>query len=416
MGDRIVRQFREDDLVDALRCIHTAFLSGKDTTDEHAAWAAERWDLTRAWGAFDEGVLCGTSRTFASRMRLPGLGDAPVSCLTSVTVLPTHTRRGHLSRMMDVQLRAAVDAGEVASILVAAEWPIYGRYGYGPCTEWTEWEVDTALAVVGGTPFGSCRIVDPTELEKAATVVLTRHQAETPGSIERPASLVARAVGTDPWPWDKHEGRVRVVHYDDDGSPDAYAYYDPKEKWDGMRPSARLEVEELLAATPEAEIELWRYLVGVDLVDVVKWGGAPTSAVRWALGNGRAARAIGRWDHIWARPLDVAACLSARSYVGQGSVVFSVVDDGVGVARGRYVLDVGADGASCSRAPSGASADVTLGVAALGATWLGGTDLRGLAAAAGDPRWAVDEHTPGAVSGLAALLRWPETPYCATDF
>ena len=66
------------------------------------------------------------------RLRLPGGGDLPVSCLTQVTVLPTHTRRGHLTRLMRAQLEAAVEAGEAASLLIAAEWPIYGRFGYGP--------------------------------------------------------------------------------------------------------------------------------------------------------------------------------------------------------------------------------------------------------------------------------------------
>ena len=414
MGERTVRNFTRDDLGDALRCIHTAFLSNKDTTDEAVEWVAARWDLSRGWGAFDDGRLCGTARTFASRLRLPGLTDAPVSCLTSVTVLPTYTRRGHLSRMMRAQLEAAVEAGEIASVLVAAEWPIYGRYGYGPYSEWVEWEVDTSVASLPAAAFGSCDLVDAATLEKAASVVLTRQQAATVGSIERPPWFLAMTVGADERPWEKHEGRVRVVHYDDDGEPDAYAQYDPTEKWNGMRPANRLKVEDLVAVSPEAERELWRYLIDVDLVDTVQWGGSPTSVLRSSFTDGRAARSVGRWDHIWARPLDVAACLSARAYATSGRYVVEVVDGFMGLG-GTFVLDAEASGGvSCTRAGGGESPDVTLDVATLGAAWVGGTDLRLLAAGGG--RWSVDEHRPGALAGLTALLRWHETPYCSTDF
>lgn len=414
MEVRTVRTIEPGDVGAALRSMTTAFLQAQDVGAEATAWATERWDLSRTWGAFEDGSLCGTSRTFASRLRLPGLGDVPVSCLTSVTVLPTHTRRGHLSRMMRAQLEHAVEAGEPASALIAAEWRIYGRYGYGPATEWVEWEVDTAVASLPAPASGRCELVDPATLEKAATIVLARQQALTPGSVERPPWLVGQSTGADPRPWEKHEGRVRVVHYGDDGEPDAYAQYDPKERWDGMRPAARLKVEDLVAVSPAAERELWRYLVAVDLAGVVEWGGGPNSVLRYGLDDGRAARVEGRWDHLWVRILDVPACLSARAYSVSGRVVLEVVDASMG-RGGTFVLDAdGAAGSATVTAAAGAGADVTLDVSALGAAWLGGTDLRLLAAGGG--RWAVDEHRPGALAELARLLAWHEAPYSSTDF
>lgn len=401
----------EQDIRDSLRCLHTAFLHRFELTDELVEWVRGRWEPDRTWVAIDDGVLSGTTRTFASRLRLPGLADVPVSCLTSVTVLPTHTRRGHLGRMMRAQLEHAVATGEVASILIAAEWPIYGRYGYGPSTEWVEWQLDSDLARVTGAAVGECRLVDASTLEKAAATVLTRQQAVTPGSIERPPWMIAAYTGADPRPGEKTEGRVRVVHYDADGEPDAFATYDPKERWDGMRPNTRLKVDDHVAATPEAERELWRYLTEVDLVTQVECPGAPTSVLRWALADGRAARQVGRWDHVWTRILDVPACLTARSYASSDRIVIEVVDESGLDRGGRFALDASPDGATCDDA-GGASADVTLPVAALGAAWLGGTDLRELAAGA----WGVDEHSPGAVDRLGALLRWHQVPYCSTGF
>ena len=413
MGDTTVRNIASDDDVrGALTCLLTAFHEARDVTDEGVTWAAQRWDRERAWIAVDsDGVVCGTTRTFGSRLRLPGLSDVPVSCLTSVTVLPTHTRRGTVTQLMREQLSHAVSAGEVASLLVAAEWPIYGRFGYGVMSEWVEWVVDTSIASFVEPRVGSLRLVDAATLEKAAAVVLARQQLLTVGSIERPPWFLAITTGADPRPWEKSEGLKRVVHYDDDGEPDAYAQYKPKERWDGMRPQTSLEVQDLVAASPVAERELWRYLAGVDLVERVTWSGSPVSVLPFAMADGRAARQEGRWDQIWARVLDVPACLSARSYAAAGRMVIEVVD-GFMDRGGRFVLDVSPEGATC--APTALGADVTLGVAGLSAAWLGGTDLR--RAAAGGGLWAVDEHRAGALASLAALLRWHETPYCSTGF
>jgi predicted acetyltransferase len=415
MGEYLVRHPEtDDDLRAALRSIFTAFLSGKDVKDEWVTWVAEQWDRSRCWLAVDDGEVCGTARTFASGLRLPGLSSVPVSCLTSVTVLPTHTRRGHLGRMMREQLLAAVEAGEIASLLVAAEWPIYGRFGYGPYSSWAEWEVDRLRATVVGERVGTCRLVDAAELEKVAASVVARQQAATPGSIERPDVYNAWNTGADPRPWDSNDGRVRVVHDGADGEPDAFAMYDVKDRWDGMRPQSRIEIADLVAVSPVAEKELWRYLVDVDLVDVVKWPGDPGSALRYALTDGRAARLEGTWDHIWARPLDVAACLSARSYTRSERLVLEVVDGFLG-RGGTFVLETDGEVGSCVAAGAGAaSADLTLDVAALGAIWVGGTDLRALAAGGG--LWSVDEHTPGAVERAAALFRWHQDPYCSTEF
>ena len=55
--------------------------------------------------------------------------------LTNVTVSATHRRRGLLNRMMAPDLDVAKEQGEAASILIAAEYPIYGRFGYGPATQ-----------------------------------------------------------------------------------------------------------------------------------------------------------------------------------------------------------------------------------------------------------------------------------------
>ncbi len=45
--------------------------------------------------------------------------------------------------MMGQDLAAAAERGDAVSILIASEWRIYGRYGFGVATEAAEWTVDT---------------------------------------------------------------------------------------------------------------------------------------------------------------------------------------------------------------------------------------------------------------------------------
>ena len=409
-AEQLVKHPRTDEEIRAyLRVLMTAFLAERDVTDEQVDWHRRNHDLERAFIAVDGGTQCGTTATFPSTLRLPGLAEVPVSCLTQVTVLPTHTRRGHLRRLMQAQLEAAVDAGEVASLLVAAEWPIYGRFGYGPITEWAAWEVDVRRAEVLGEPFGQCTMVEPAELDEAMAVVLAEQQATRPGCIVRPDGRRRRAAGTEDRPGDDEgKRRVRIVHRRPDGHTDGYVVYDGKERWHGMRPDGELDVADLAASSPVAERELWRYLVDVDLVGTVKWSGDPASVVRSVFADGRAARQVGRWDHIWARIVDVPAALSARSYTARDAIVVEVVDPVLG-RGGRFALDAAPDGASC--APSSASPALTLPVAALSAAWVGGTDLRHVAAGG-----TIDEHEVDAVDRLATLLRWHQIPWCATDF
>jgi predicted acetyltransferase len=403
--ERTVRTLTSvDDVAGFIRCMRTGFLEPKPVTDEQAEWALERWDLDRTWSAYEGKTQCGTARTFPSEVRLPGLDSVPVSCLTQVTVLPTHTRRGHLISMMRAQLEAAVEAGEVASLLIAAEWPIYGRFGYGPATEWADWRADTDLVRFLDAPVGSVELVTADELVPLAAQVLARQQATRPGCIERPDWLVRIRAGADVIPGDDSKPKSRIMHFDAEGEPDGFLVYEPKERWTGMRPENQIEVNDDATVDAVARRELWRYITDVDLVSEVQWEADPADAIRHQIADGRAVRQAGRWDHLWARLLDVPAALTARSYAASDRVVVEVVDQFLD-RGGRFALDATTDGVSCAATTE--AADVTLPVGALGAAWFGGTPVRDL---------RVDEETPGGLERLTRLLLWPESPWCATDF
>ena len=171
--------------------------------------------------------------------------------------------------------------------------------------------------------------------------------------------------------------------------PTAFAVYEPKDRWTGMRPENQIEVHDDVTVDDIARAR------AVALPDRRRprrrrWSGPGTRATRSATTSptGGPCAQTGQWDHIWARLLDVPAALTARAYATADRVVVEVVDAFLG-RGGRFVLDAGPDGASCT--PTSESAEVTLPVAALGAAWFGGTTRcrdRGASTSTSPARWS----------------------------
>ena len=165
----------------------------------------------------------------------------------------------------------------------------------------------------------------------------------------------------------------------------------------------------LVAADGRAELEMLRYLTSIDWASRVEVWLRPIDEVApLALVDGRAAQLADRSDHVWVRVVDVPAALTARTYAGEGTLVIEVADP-MGYGTGRFRLEAGPDGATCTTTTE--DADLTVPVGALGAAYLGGTGWGRLAAAG----W-VDEHRAGAVDRAAALFTAPRAPWCAMTF
>ena len=89
--------------------------------------------------------MVGTLRSFATPFTAPGPAEVTVAALTNVTVAPTHRRQGPVDR--DDHRRAPGHGGrgeEPVGILIASEYPIYGRFGYGAAIEAASYAVDLA--------------------------------------------------------------------------------------------------------------------------------------------------------------------------------------------------------------------------------------------------------------------------------
>jgi predicted acetyltransferase len=411
MADLTVRPITDEDIKAYLLCLGTAFHFGREVSDERIAFMRERFTDVVRYGAFVDGDLSGTTGAFLTELTVPGGATVPCSAVTQVTVLPTQRRRGLLTEMMTVQLADAVEAGAIVAMLIAAEWPIYGRFGYGMAVEAAGTLLDARVAqFVDVSTSGSIELVDAQTFRAEAPAVFDRHCVTSAGAIARTDHVWDMYADIVLRPGDKPvKERIRAIHRDASGTADGYVVYDPNDKWEHNRPNVTLTADQLIATNDIAYRELWQLLCHTDWVTEVKATVRPVDeSLGHLLVDGRAARQYDRSDHMWVRLLDVAAAMSARSYAAPVSLVLDVVD-GFGDAGGRYALDADSTGATCARTDAGPDLRVSIDV--LGATYLGGTRVWPFTVAG-----RVDELTPGAAETLDRALQTLHAPWATTGF
>jgi predicted acetyltransferase len=364
-------------------------------------------ELERAVAVVDGDAIVGTGRNFSFEVTVPGLATVPAAGVSAIAVLPTHRRRGALRAMMAKLLDDAVAAEEPMAILYASESEIYGRFGFGVATHIQRYEIERReTRFAAPAPPARTRLVEPDEALKVFPEVFEQIRHSRPGVVSRPAQW---------WPGEYLDFPVPGVRFDvlleRDGRPEGYVSYKFQRRWPD-RADGRIVVQELAAASPEAHVGLWHYLVAVDLVRIID---APFCALDeplpWLLRSRRTAKARDVHDSLWLRLLDVPAALSARRYGATGGLVLEVVDEfrPDGAAAGRFALEVGRGGALCT--PTTSRPDLTLGVADLSSTYLGGPRLATLAAAG-----RLHEHTAGVLARADAMFAGHRPPYAMTWF
>jgi predicted acetyltransferase len=406
-----IRTISDDELSACVDTLTTAFLERPDLA-KVTEQLRPLWDLRRMWAAFEGDRVCGTFRSWATEITVPGGARLPAAAVSSVSVLPTHRRRGILRRLAEAEHGAIRERGEVFGLLHSAEYPIYGRFGYGPATREATWTVDARGASVHGGATGDVELLTPSETARdAIKVVYETWRHRQVGEIRR------REYG-----WDFDLGLLRstwgddwkgflVVHHGADGVVDGYARYGTgDDHWEQGRPRNSIKVNELRALTDEAENALWRYLIDIDWVATIKAERrSPSDPLPWRLTDARAAVVSDVGDCLWLRIFDLPRALEARTYSGEGSIVLDVIDPEAVGGRVRVALDVGPDGARCRVTDE--SPDLGVHVSALGAAYLGGPSLRDTTRATG-----ADEHRPGSLALADRLLRTADEPFCSTFF
>ncbi|MEP7021422.1 MAG: GNAT family N-acetyltransferase [Pseudonocardiales bacterium] len=408
-----------DELRPWLASLATTFLddSEGDTFDRmHERWCRE-WDLVRSWGVRANGRWVATLATEPRTISIPGPNgvtiDVVADALTAVTVSATHRRRGLLTQMLSESLSAAKDRGEPFSILIAAEWPIYGRYGYAPASLASDYTLFTRAreTLLPTSDAGSVRQVDPAELGEIAPAIHEASRALRAGGVDRPGDWWAQRLGLKGYQAINQGKTPNYILHESDGHPDGLLRWAGTREFELSGQLGAVSVADLITATPAAYRNLWAYLAGLDVVGEVTLQRRPVDEpIRWLLSDGRALRQTYTGDDLWLRLLDVPAALSARGYCSSGRVVLDVVDDDTGgYACGRFLLEVGDDGAECR--PTTESADLRVSHRTLASIYLGGFTLRELMIGG-----SVEEVTPGALLRTESLFATTLPPWNATGF
>ncbi|MFC9482295.1 GNAT family N-acetyltransferase [Streptomyces griseus] len=414
-----VRPVTRSEIADWMKAVGTGFLipAAEKPGEDLVADRFGDTDLSRMQGVFDAGRCVATFRSFAQQLTVVGGATVTADAITGVTVTPTHRRRGLLSRMMATDLAAAKERGEAVASLIAAEYPIYGRYGFGPAAWTAEWEVSVPRAGLdprrSGQPAGGGRVemVDGAEIRKTGPEVHAALAARQPGVVGRGERWWRTRTGVAPRA--AHETWTEpfyVVHRAADGTVDGLLVYGVDDKWgDSKQPLNTASVRDLIAANPAAERALWHYLCSVDWITAVRSGyRGPDDLLPLLLPDPRAARIVTATDWLWLRMLDVPRALEARTYGAEASLVLEVRDE-AGLAGGRFLLDASPSGARCT--PTTRSADLALGVGELSTLYLGDESVRRLV-----DLGRAEELRAGAAATADAVFRAGRRPWCPDVF
>lgn len=396
------------------------FYDKKPDPSDVAAYAkAYGADRRILWGAYDDAPRPGVwdrqipVATYASMVNTLNVGGGrqmDTHLITAVTVRATHRRRGLLRRMITEDLKQAAGHGLAMAALTASEATIYGRFGFGAATFTREVEIDVRERFGLRAPAtGTMELADPASLQELAPQLFNRFHARVPGSIGRQASYALRVSGR--WSPDgasEDKALRTAVHYDGDGRPDGYVSY-RFAGWD-TKPYT-VKVMDLVAAEPDAYLELWRYLGSLDLVERIQFPLCPEQdPLAWGLTDSRGYEVKSVEDVLWLRVLDPVTVLQTRPYIHDGTCTLRISDP-LDICGGVYRLTVEAGRGTVEKLAADADADAVVPVDSLGSLFLGGVRARTLAAAG---------HFSGAsaeaVSRLDRLFATDTAPYCITHF
>lgn len=313
--------------------------------------------------------------------------------------------------MLTQDMFDARERGEAVSVLIAAEYPIYGRFGFGPATSHAAYRLATTHARFTRAAPGNVELVAPESLRAVAPNLFEHVRSEYPGQISRRPFYWDTRLGLKPSPWRAADHRPRMALYTSPGGePEGYVVYDAQSDWVHGVPQGKLDIDELQAITPDAYLGLWRYLAEVDLVaEVTTDMRRLDEPLAWLLADARKTwHQTMRADSLWLRALDTPRLLQTRHYATEDRLVLQV-DDPLGLAGGRFALEGGPLGATCL--PTEASPNLSLSMSALGAISLGGVSLHTLHAAG-----HIQEERGGSLVRAERLFHWSIAPWCSTFF
>jgi predicted acetyltransferase len=409
MADLETRLMRDGELRAYLTAVTRSF--GEAMTDDDYTSSERVFEPDRVFVAADGDNIVGGGAAFSFRLTVPGGAEIGAAAVTAVGTLPTHRRRGALTQVMRQLLDQARTREEPVAILWASEGSIYQRFGYGMGTLQAEFEILQARASFRDqvAPVGSMRIVEADEAKRLFPPIFDRVRARTPGFCSRTATWWEEQIFADPERWRRGAGPKTFVVHEVDGRPEGYLIFRVKNEWESGASKSALLVRELIADTPRAGRELWRFCFGHDLIHTVRAGNlAPDHPLLLMLNEPRRLRFL-LGEQLWLRVVDVAAALRARSFDSADRIVLDMTDTYTPDLAGRWLVDTTGDSPVIER--TDAAPDLGLDVTDLACLYLGAFTTTEMAEAG-----RTVELTDGARARVDALFQVARKPWCPTDF
>ena len=390
----IVRTISEEEFEKWSRSEALGF--GMHASDEYIEVARSFAELDRAFAAFEGDEVVGTAITRTSSISTPG-GRAVLGFVDDVSVLPTHRRRGIMTRIMRSQLDQMRERGEPLAALTSSESLIYERFGYGIATWAHWWKIDRRHTAMKLPPSagGQLSFISPDTARDEWPKLQDRVQRRRPGMIHYSNGYWRAAL------YDAEEQRRGAseffhVAYMRDGRVSGLCAYRRQER--------AILVMFLMGEDDEVEAELWRYCFGIDLISEIQGFIRPTDdPLPWRLEDPRRLeRSL--TDHFWLRLVDVRAALESRSYSESGSITFRVRDKFCEWNDGVYTLEAGPGGAKCVQ--SQMTPQIEMSVSDLASAYLGGVSLLTMARAG-----RVEENERGSLETACRMFRTERAPW-----
>jgi predicted acetyltransferase len=360
--------------------------------------------LDRMHAAFDGDRVIGGAGAFPFELTIPG-GQVRCGGVTVVGVQPTDRRRGVLTAMMRAQLDDIRERGEPLAALWASEEPIYRRFGYGLASLGCEMNLPRGYQGlrVPPDPAAKVRLVSLEEAKELVPPIYERVRLRTPGMYARTSTWWETRILDDP-PDRREDGAAKnVAVLDVDGEHAGYALYRVISKWEAGQNVGHVRVLEAMAA--ESELELWRFLLGLDWVGTFRGGHLPPDhpLLHGLVYPRRLSLRVG--DQLWIRIVDVGAALAARSYASEDALALELADEFLPENAGRWRIA----GGGAERTDD--EPDLALDVQELASLYLGGFGASELVRAG-----LVRELGEGAAARADAIFATPRKPWTPEIF
>ena len=380
-----------------------------DTPPDDERWerSLPSWSESRSFSAWDGDRCVGHASHFPIETTVPGGARLSTGAVSRVGVLPTHRRLGIATRLMDMIVGDARQLGMALLSLRASEAVIYERNGFGVAGEFCAVSIDPARVapVRGATVDGSFRILEPGEILTVIPPLYDRVAHRRPGVVTRPPSWFERYFRAAV---ERKEASTVTVHLDADGEPDGYVHITTS--WvhsPTVISTGQGVVEDLFGASDAVELALWQHLCDRDLV--TRWTSEERPVddlVRLAARDPRGYQQLSVQDEQWVRLIDADVALNGRTYGPAAGSVTLRIDDPL-VPANNGVWRIGAEGAACTDDPP----DLSAGIAAVSAAYLGGVSWRALAGVG-----AVEVANDEALTLADTLFASRPLPFCGSFF